>query len=206
MFLILIRDVHGLFFMKKAQKEVKNMIEDGNGNEKHAQFSVRNPNEEDTALAEKIAAWTASAGSMIPKTPEDILKLFQAGNSVVVMNNEGREMSHGAITYTYPDGSVEVGGVYTDSELRGQGGGTRVIKETIALAKKKYPGKIIFALANEASAPIFEKLGATEMQCAELDQEVWEPCAQCPRNPQLLGTCTEFKCCDTPYNLTHIEK
>lgn len=182
------------------------MTEQGNRNESQVKFKVKKPDATDKVLANKIAGWTERAGNMIPKKPEEILTLFEKGHSIVGINTEDEEVVHGAITYTNSDGSIEIGALFTAEEHRGKGAGTFAIKEVVALAEEIFPGQLIYALANANSARLFKKLGASEMKHSELSSEVWEPCDTCPKNPVKFGTNTEFKCCDTPYNLTKIKK
>lgn len=158
----------------------------------------------DTESASLISKWTIESGTMLPKTKEQILDLFENGYSVLVFNEDSSLVSHAAITYQYPDGSIEIGCVITDKEKRKNGAATQAVKQILRLANEKYPEKTKFALANEASSILFQKIGAIEISPTDLCVEVWEPCATCPRRPkQKPGE--PFRCCDTPYDLTKLE-
>lgn len=160
---------------------------------------------DDTEAASLISKWTIESGTMLPKTKEQIFDLFNNGRSVLVFNEDGSLVSHAAITYQYPDGSIEIGCVITDKEKRKNGAATQAVKQILRLANEEYPGSKKFALANEASSILFEKIGAIKIPSSELCVEVWEPCQTCPRKPkQEIGK--PFVCCDTPYDLTNLKK
>lgn len=154
--------------------------------------------------ASAISQWTIDSGTMLPKTQQQLLDLFKNGDSVLVYDSEGDLVSHAAITYTYSDGSVEIGCVITDKEKRRNGAATHAVKEALRLAHEKYPGRKIFALANESSSILFERIGGIQIETIELSAEVWEPCVDCPRRPQQTKG-KPFVCCDTPYDLTHLK-
>lgn len=156
-----------------------------------------------SSLAPIISQWTRDAATMLPKSSDEILGMFQKGHSVLVFDNDETLVSHASITYVYSDGSVEVGCVVTDVNRRKKGAGTTATKAIIKLAKEMNPDKTIFALANSASAPIFEKLGARKMETTELSDEVWGPCATCPKRP-LQTPGKPPTCCDIPYDVTQV--
>ncbi len=158
----------------------------------------------DVESATLISKWTRESGTMLPKSSEDLLKLFENGDSVLIFDEEDELVSHAAITYKYSDGTVEVGCVITDKEKRNNGAATCAVKQVLVLADSKYPGQTIFALANESSSPLFEKIGGIKISTSGLCLEVWEPCQNCPRIPkQQAGK--PFVCCDTPYDLTGLK-
>ncbi|MBI2028254.1 MAG: GNAT family N-acetyltransferase [Candidatus Levybacteria bacterium] len=168
-------------------------------------FNVVMPTSINVNWAETISEWTAKSGVMLPKSKEEIISFFEEGHSVVVVDNKGSLVSHAAATFIYSDGSIEVGAIYTVDNQRGKGVATKAVIALLDLLKRRYPERMIFALANSNSAPLFKKLGATEMETTELSKEVWEPCKQCPKNPLLKDMKYKiFSCCDTPYNLTNI--
>ncbi|WKZ25801.1 MAG: GNAT family N-acetyltransferase [bacterium] len=157
----------------------------------------------DEKYASQISGWTKESGTMLPKTVDDLMALFSNNDSVLVFDDEGALVSHAAITYTYSDGSVEIGCVITDREKRKNGAATQAVKQILVLADEKYPGNKKFALANEHSSALFEKIGAIKIPTTELSAEVWIPCKTCPRIPKQKSG-QPFVCCDTPYDLTNI--
>lgn len=157
----------------------------------------------DLEAASLISKWTIESGTMLPKSQEQLLDLFKNEDSVLVFDEEGNLVSHAAITFTYSDGSIEIGCVITDKEKRKNGAATRAVKQILHLANEKYPDQKKFALANEASSILFEKIGAVKIPTTDLSIEVWEPCETCPRKPKQVSG-KPFVCCDTPYDLTKL--
>lgn len=169
------------------------------------ELKTRVATQADKNYASEIAKWTADSGTMLPKPADEVLDLFSKNNSVVVLDENGELVSHAAIAFTYPDGSVEVGCVVTNPNKRRGGAATEAVKQVLNLAEEKYPGKVVFALANEQSSSLFKKIGATKMRTTELSKEVWIPCKNCPRMPEQKPG-NAFECCDTPYNLAGISR
>ena len=162
-------------------------------------FRIMVPTEDHGVYAGLVSSWTQGAEQMLPKTQEEIMKFFKQGHSVLVFEGEAL-ISHAAATYMYSDGSIEIGAMYTHEEHRGKKAVTTAVHALLEIINKKYPERMKFALANDSSAHVFEKMGATVMTTDELSKEVWEPCVTCPKN---VGG-SPFHCCDTPYNLTDI--
>jgi N-acetylglutamate synthase-like GNAT family acetyltransferase len=147
---------------------------------------------------------------MLPLSKERLLEFFKSGNSLLIVKDEEEFVTHVAATYTYKDGSIELGALYTNERYRNQGFGTMAVISMVNMLSAKYPGRIIFTLANEKSSVIFDGLGAVKMKTNELSSEVWQPCADCPRLKNGMKELLRkeeyeaFKCCDTPYNLTRL--
>ena len=177
--------------------------EDGNERMGPPQLFARTATMADVSAAFTISRWTLESGTMLPKEPDEIIDMFAREHSVLVFDANNEVVSHAAISYVYSDGKVEIGCVVTDQNKRKNGAGTRAIKEVIALANDRYPSNIKFALANSASAPLFIKLGARQMDTSELSAEVWGPCSTCPKLPPQTPS-KPFMCCDVPYDLTYI--
>lgn len=168
-----------------------------------SELKTRLATQDDVNFASQISSWTKESGTMLPKTVNDLMTLFKNNDSVLVFDEMGALVSHAAITYTYSDGSVEIGCVITDREKRKNGAATQAVKQILILADEKYPGNKKFALANEHSAILFERIGAVKIATTELSAEVWIPCKDCPRIPKQKSG-QPFVCCDTPYDLTNI--
>ncbi len=148
----------------------------------------------------------AQNGDMLPKTPQDILGFFSKGDSMVLIDKkDGKFLSHAAITDRYKDGSVEVGGVCTAKDKQRNGFATDVTEALLIRIREREPNTTIITLANEKSKGLFQRLGGTEMDPAELDKEVWSACKDCKKKPPASAN-GEFKCCDTPFNLTSFGK
>lgn len=180
--------------------------------EKQLEFSLeqpawymRVPTCNDAQAAETVSRWTQEAKTMLPKTTEEILGLFAQQNSVLVVNGQGELMCHAAATFTYGDGSIEIGGIYTAPQHRNKGLAIHAVGAVIAMMRERNPESNLFALANIMSKPMFLKMGGREMNSSELGAEVWEPCGTCPKNLASNGENVIFQCCDTPVDLTNVK-
>ncbi len=167
-------------------------------------FKVYQPDKYDAVAAIKVSRWTRAAGTMLPKSPQEVLDMFSKGDSILVKDPSGHLLGHAAATAQYLDGAVEIGSIYTDKKSRGKGVGTIATQVVLEMQQKKNPNATLFALGNEMSGPMFTKMGGEEVSTDKLSQEVWEPCATCPRKPEQKGDV--FMCCDTPYDLTNVVK
>jgi N-acetylglutamate synthase-like GNAT family acetyltransferase len=171
------------------------------------QFATRMASVVDLAYAPVISAWTKDAGTMLPKSPEELAELFLQDRSAIVVNALGEVVSHAAASFIYPDGSIEFGALVTGEEYKGKGAATLVSTYLLGNLGEKYPGKQIFALANPVSAKLFEKLGGVVVEYSAVTNEVWQYCEDCPNNPNLPEDGEEYVfigCCDTPYDLTDV--
>ncbi len=162
-------------------------------------YKVYKPGKHDALAAIKVSRWTKGAGTMLPKSPLEIMELFEKGDSVIVKNKLGVVLAHAAATATYSDGAVEIGSIYTDEKQRGKGLAKMATNAVLEDQHKKNPDSTLFALGNEMSSIMFKKMGATEMSTSELSSEVWEFCSTCPKRPKEVNMC-----CDTPYDLTKV--
>lgn len=167
-------------------------------------FSAKMAGIEDLKFIPEISEWTNS-GTMLFLSEEKLTELFLSNNSAIITNQLGEIVSHVAITFTYSDESLEVGGLVTGKEFQNHGAATLVTEFLLDKKSKENPGKIIFALANEISSKIFQKLNAPKMLITEVCKEAWVECPKCtkykkPKEGEI------FKCCDTPYNLTNVCK
>jgi predicted GNAT family acetyltransferase len=82
----------------------------------------------------------------VTKTPEDILRLFSKGRSIVIVDEQQQPISHAAATRFYPDGSIEIGSVYTAAKHRGKGAATNAVLGIVAMMAEQHPDRRIFAL------------------------------------------------------------
>ncbi|MBI2032462.1 MAG: hypothetical protein HYT09_02330 [Candidatus Levybacteria bacterium] len=166
-------------------------------------FAVRMAGMQDIKYAPVISEWTQKAGTMLPKSPEEIIELFLQNRSAVVVNAMEDVVSHAAAAFIYTDGSVEFGALVTGGDFQGKGAATMATEFLLGVLGDRYPNKTIFALANPMSAKLFQKIGAGVMDYSLVTDEVWKNCANCPNNPS--GNPDVFiGCCDTPYDLTDI--
>lgn len=167
-------------------------------------FSAKMAGVTDLKYIPEISEWTNS-GTMLSITEEKLTELFIQNRSAIVVNALEDIVSHAAITLIYPDTSLEFGGLVTGKEFQNHGAATLVTEFLLDKKSKENPGKIIFALANEISTKIFQKLNAPKMLTTEVCKEAWVECPKCPKYKKPKEG-EIFKCCDTPYNLTNVCK
>lgn len=168
------------------------------------EYDIRIPDEKYDVEAGVVSSWTRGE-HMLPKSTDDILDLFKNGHSVLIykLGHRNPPLAHAAITAEYSDDHIEIGTLITSPDMRKRGIGSIATLAVIQLAEDLFPGYGKFALANNKSAQLFEKLGAKPMSTIELCAEVWEFCSTCPNLPKQVDGGV-FKCCDTPYDLTGI--
>jgi N-acetylglutamate synthase-like GNAT family acetyltransferase len=158
------------------------------------------PDETRVDLAEWVSKLTSTAGTMLPKTEEEVLQMFSEKRSIILLDETGNPVAHSAITFIYKDQHfIELGGVIVAPEFRKKGIGTLAAHASIVLAETYYPGWTKLVLCNAASLPIFLGLGGTVVDFEQLSSvpvEAWEACTTCPKYAQ---TKAQGKiCCDTP--------
>jgi len=150
------------------------------------------------------AVWVAKlitgSKTMLPKSTEEVLQMFAEGRSVLIIDDRGQPIAHGAITFVLNEVKVlELGAIIVDPEKRGVGFGMLAAEAVVGLASVKYPGWKKMALCNNASLPIFLNLGAqivTFENLNEIPKETWEACFDCPSYKLAIN---QGKiCCDTP--------
>lgn len=148
-------------------------------------------------IAQMVSGWTKKSGKMIPKEPEAIKELLESGLTVMVWNTEGIPIGFAAVTFEWPGGWKELGGLVVNPDFRQQGVGHLVVAKQIEMAKEKFPDGTLFALCNEDSLKILLSLGAEKIEDSELlPKEVWGACLECPNFQKARA---EGKlCCDTP--------
>ncbi len=161
------------------------------------------PTGEDQNLAMEVSSWIQgevdNGGTMLPKTPGDILGLFKDSRSVVLIDVKTlKPAGHMAFTEEYPDGSLEVGAVVVNKEFRGNGAADEMMSQLLKLGEKTIPDfskRKILALANEASYKMFLRTGYRDAEREELHEDVWKLCENCPRKSE------NGLCCDVPVTL-----
>ncbi|HUC94384.1 MAG TPA: GNAT family N-acetyltransferase [Candidatus Saccharimonadales bacterium] len=151
-------------------------------------------------IAKKISDWTLESNSMLPKSPDEILKYLMEGKGVLVLNQEGEIAGFGAVTFNWPDNWKELGAVIVDPGKREHGFGHKVVKELIATAKEIFPDSKLFALCNDKSLKIFLDNGAEVITDSDLlPLEVFGECVHCPK---FIEAKNQGKiCCDTPVTI-----
>lgn len=159
------------------------------------QFIPYVPSRADSSMAREISLWTHNP-NMLPKTQEDILNLFEESRSMVILDASGKIAGHVAFTKTYPDGSLEIGSLVTNPLLLRKGVAGRAIKELFAHGHNLFENfnqRKVFALANEASLPVFLKKDfSLSLDPDSVHPDVWKECIACPVFAARQGK----SCCD----------
>jgi N-acetylglutamate synthase-like GNAT family acetyltransferase len=155
-------------------------------------------------ISNTISNWTKDAGTMLPKSPEIIKSFLEKGHAVIIWEDDN-PVAFAAVTFEWPNNNVELGALVVEPSHRGMGIGHLATIEQIAMAKKKFPGKKLFALCNEKSLKIMLDLGAEIItEPNTLPHEVFGECIiHCPKYQQAKA---EGKlCCDTPVMIKNNE-
>lgn len=163
------------------------------------EYKIYVPSKYDFDYASQLSLFILESGSMLPKSVDEILVMFDQGRSVVLTGSNGELLAHGAITFVFEEQKMlEIGAIIVDKNFRGKGFGKIVTSEVIALADSIFPGYIKIALCNENSLPMFLRMGATEVKYDELDVDpgvFLSECINCPRYEDAIGRGKQ--CCDT---------
>jgi len=170
------------------------------------------PTINDVTWAQEVSSWTVEASkngvvmpngelkpTMLPKTLEQVLGLFSYGWSMIV-ETEGLAVAHAAITFEWPEGWLEIGGVVTKKEYRKLGYASMAVNALMVMVKHNFPDKKLFALCNSLSLPLFIGLGGVVSEGKELPSEVWKECENCSNF--VRARAAGKLCCDTPVNMT----
>jgi N-acetylglutamate synthase-like GNAT family acetyltransferase len=150
--------------------------------------------------SEIISGWTKDAGTMLPKSPEEVEAFLEKGTAVVCWNGFGEPVGFGAITFDWPEGWKELGALIVEPGHRELGLGHRIVSDLISLAKEKFPESKFFALCNSKSLKIFmDNGGEVITDSGLLPNEVWRECLNCPMRVDALKS--GKLCCDTPVRI-----
>ncbi len=158
------------------------------------------PNENHDSGAVWVSEQTSQAGTMLPKSVEEVLSLFKEGRSILLVSRDGNLIAHASISFLYEeDKTLEIGGLIVASNMRHLGYGRLATWAVLGWAQSKYPGWKKIALCNQYSLPLMMKFGAIPVGMENADllpQAVWEACATCPNLTKAKGS--GHLCCDTP--------
>jgi N-acetylglutamate synthase-like GNAT family acetyltransferase len=150
--------------------------------------------------AEIIARWTWEAGTMLPKTPDNILTFIRGGRYVIRWNGDETPAGFGAITFEWPDNWLELGCVVVEPNHRERGLGHVIVADLVSLAKTKDPFSRLFALCNSRSLKLFLDAGGVVITDHDLlPSEVWGECVHCPMRFEAQKI--NKLCCDTPVEI-----
>lgn len=148
-------------------------------------------------IAEQVANWTKEAGTMLPKSNEEISAFIENDRAVIAWNGDGSLAGFAAVTFDWPDNWKELGAVIVEPGHREHGLGHKLVSNLIYKAQEKFPEAKYFALCNEKSLKIFLDNGGQIIEDANLlPDEVFEECKNCPMKEK--ATKDGKLCCDTP--------
>jgi N-acetylglutamate synthase-like GNAT family acetyltransferase len=194
--------VKGLYCFSKNQMKIEMLVIDRQKTLEDLICECRLliPDETEIDLARWVSTLTTNAGTMLPKTAQEVLDMFAQGRSVIILDGDGVPMAHSAVTFIYEEQKfVELGGVIVDPDSRKKGYGKLAAQASVVLAESNFPGWKKLVLCNEASLPIFLGLGGkivTYEDLAEVPVEAWEACSTCPNFATVKAQ--NKVCCDTP--------
>lgn len=169
------------------------------GENKNLEYKVVVPNKSDSVYAEILSKFILDSGSMLPKSTEELLAMFDEGRSVVLTSRTGELIAHGAITFVFEQEKlIEIGGIVVNSLYRKMGYGKMITREVVDMARKNYSDYFIIALCNDSSLPIFLELGARAVEFDSIGLDMSEVLGACPACPKHKEARQNGKvCCDT---------
>lgn len=140
-------------------------------------------------------------GLMLEQSPEKLAEMASTSDLVLALDESDQVVGSAAITFTYPDGTLEFGAWAVKPGLVKHGIGKHLFVELIK--SKGLPTGLI-ALGNHNSAPILEKFGAITKLEDQVHPAVFEPCLTCACNKSCLPV--GRLCVDTIYDLLPVAK
>lgn len=134
-------------------------------------------------IAEQVHALTLrEVSNMLVKSVDEILASLMEQRGFVI-SSQGVVVAYAAL-YEWQN-YYEIGSVVTHPDHRRRGYAEKVAAEAIAAARL-LGDKQIIALTNQASTPLFSKLGFEETPKTNGKPELWESCVsdKCPEQCQ----------------------
>ena len=113
---------------------------------------------------------------MVKQSPDNLYRMAQNNYFCVACDNQNNVIACGGITTQYPDGSKEFGAWAVHSDHQNKNIGKQVLMHVLHYHN---PKEFIFTSANEHSARIFERLGATRLSEDQIHQDVFISCPSC---------------------------
>lgn len=182
--------------------------------DKQLGYEVVLPGKVESAVLLQLNALTrqyAEQGLMLELTLEHLTKLVASGMLALALGEEGEVLGTASITHSWVhEGTGEIwhefGGWAVLEEAKKHGVGKNLFAELMSQLNFK-PSDHVFALGNETSSPILQKLGGTLMAQDLLPLEVFDPCqdCHCPAHRKALLH-AQKKCVDDAIDLTHLMK
>ena len=136
------------------------------------------------AIAELIEQY-AIDGSMLPRTPADVLLAID--DYVVAVTGRDRVLACGAVR-EYSPSLAEVSAIAVAREAHGRGLGTRIVDAVEMLARQRGITEV-FALT--LVPRFFEELGYRTVDRARYPEKVRRDCSGCPRRFGCAEVCVQ---------------
>lgn len=161
-------------------------------------FSTKDPSNADKV--NQVIRWSVRE-SMVAISPDSIGS--HNFSKAAFINDTDTIIGYGAITHIYSSQIVELGGLVVDETARGQGVASRIVRAVVRSTLESIDPLQIIAFSNTKSAPIFSKLGATQVDNAlDLPSEVWKVCHTCRYYDEALAS--GDMCCGRVYDITNV--
>ncbi len=160
-------------------------------------------NSDHEAAAQLAQAWQAAEHPrMLPLGPEE-MSAHPMGLVAFLREGEDPEdervfAGYNAVVHKYEDGTLEVGGLIVNPELRKRGIALAIKEEIVRRLNEVYPDEKIITFVNENSHAVNKRVGFEEVGFEEVPAGALDLCAACPSKTELdIGKI----CCDTPLAL-----
>ncbi len=141
----------------------------------------------------------AEQGIMLGVTADQLSKIAAQGLLAVAIDCNKNVIGSAAITFQYPDGTLEFGGWAVIDEMRKEGVGKHLFDSILDRAQ----GNKLVAFGNRNSAPIFKKFGAQPMHQSHMHPDAFVMCETCNCSGKELLT-DGNRCVDTIFDLSSI--
>lgn len=141
-------------------------------------YEIVFPSENDGALlimASTLINQFAEQGIMLAVTADQLAKIASQGMLALAMDEHRQLIGTAAVTFEYPDGTLEFGGWAVSPNTQAKGVGKGLLQAILSRTN----GKRLVAFGNSNSAPIFEKYGATEIDQRQMHPDAFVMCQTC---------------------------
>jgi len=141
-------------------------------------YEIVFPSENDEALlnlAATLINYFAEQGIMLAVTADQLAKIASQGMLALAVDEKETLIGTAAVTFEYPDGTLEFGGWAVSPNTQAKGVGKGLLQAILSRTN----GKRLVAFGNANSAPIFEKYGATEIDQRQMHPDAFVMCQTC---------------------------
>ena len=133
---------------------------------------VRRLGLDDYDAAAGLIARGVAEGYLVPRTPEEIERIFVSGFGAFV---EGRHLAGiGALLEHPAAGAAEISSLYTLTRFLGEGVGAHLVTHALAQAEQRGLERVFACTTQERVGAFFERMGFTPADPSELPASRWE--------------------------------